>query len=72
LGDTLILASDGVDEAMNEAQDYFGFDRLKEVLRTCRHKRAFEIHASVIEAVTAFRGKANQSDDITLIVIKRQ
>lgn len=70
-GDSVILASDGVDEAMNEATDHFGFDRLRDVLRNCRDRHASEIHSCVIDAVIAFRGKAPQSDDITLIVIKR-
>jgi serine phosphatase RsbU (regulator of sigma subunit) len=69
-GQILVLTTDGVLEAHNEKQEMFGKDRLKEIIRSYAGLGAEGIRLAVIDAVGAFRGKAAQDDDITLVVLK--
>ena len=66
----LVLTTDGIMEAHNESGFMFGRDRLKEVIRENADLGAEGIRSAIIEAVTTFRGKAPQEDDITLVVLK--
>lgn len=69
-GDTLIVYSDGVSEAMNEAGDFFGDDRLLDVVRHTRGMAPEAIGAGVLAAVKAFIGDAVPSDDVSLMVLR--
>ena len=66
----LVLTTDGIMEAHNERGFMFGRNRLKEVIRENADLAAEGIRSAIIEAVTTFRGKAPQEDDITLVVLK--
>jgi len=70
-GELIAIASDGIEEAFNAKQEDFGLDRFKDLLVEFRDSSAQNIYTEVIQAVTAFRGVAEQSDDITLVIIKR-
>ena len=71
-GSLLVLGTDGIWEAWNEAQDeMFGKERLVEVIITNRTKTPSEICDAICEAVLAFCGTAPRTDDITLIVARR-
>ncbi len=70
-GDTLVLYTDGVTDALNSDQESFGFERLKELLREHRHESAEELVQSVNRAIAAFVGDAVQADDLTLLVARR-
>jgi hypothetical protein len=67
-GDCLILYSDGIIEAANEAGDQFGEDRLLETVRTHAGESAIEIRDHILEAIDQFRGAAAPDDDRTLVV----
>lgn len=70
-GDTLVMYTDGVTEAANARQDLFTEERLEDFLR--RTGGAISARDMVLEtsrAVHAFAAGAEQSDDITLLVIK--
>ena len=70
-GDTLVMFTDGVTEATNAAYEEFGTERLDNILR----KESGASSQQVVEAVKAgimdFVGDAEQSDDITMLVVKR-
>ena len=68
-GDKLLIYSDGVTEAQNEAGEFFGKRRLLKVLETNAGSSAAALHDAVHEAVATFTGGAAQSDDITLLVL---
>ena len=70
-GEILVVASEGIEEAFNEKDEELGLDRFKEMLVQFRELQACEIYKNVLRAVETFRGAAEQSDDITLTVIKR-
>lgn len=69
-GQTLVLTTDGVWEARNDKDEMFGKDRFKEIIRKYADLGAEGIRRAIIDAVTAFRGEAQQEDDITLVVLK--
>lgn len=70
-GDTLVIYSDGISEAMNEAEEFFGDERLATTLRACSEHAADTVGTRVLEALTSFVGDAVQSDDVSLVVLRR-
>jgi len=70
-GDMLVLYSDGVTEANNQAYDEFGEERLIEVLKRHREAPSTTIVEAVMKALAEFTAGAPQADDITLVVAKR-
>jgi serine phosphatase RsbU (regulator of sigma subunit) len=71
-GDTLILYSDGVTEAQNGQDEFFGEERLLEAARVSLGRPAREQHAALLARLQQFAGDAEQFDDITLAVVTRQ
>ncbi|MDZ7365110.1 MAG: serine/threonine-protein phosphatase [candidate division KSB1 bacterium] len=70
-GDLLVIYSDDIVEAMNSWQEEFGDDRLLEVVRENYEKPAAAVIEKVVQAVKQHAGTAAQSDDVTLVVVKR-
>lgn len=70
-GDLLVISSDGISEAMNSNLDQFGEERLQAVIRENRHASPGEIIDKIVAAVRAHAGDHPQSDDMTLIVLRR-
>ncbi|MBP1466345.1 SpoIIE family protein phosphatase [Candidatus Chloroploca sp. M-50] len=70
-GDVLLFYTDGITEAMNQARELFGDERLTEILIANHQRSPEEIIQAVLAHVTAFASGQNQSDDITMVVIKR-
>ena len=68
LGDRLIAYSDGVTEAVRDG-DYFGEERLIEVIRGQRDASPEETIAAVLDRVQEF-SSGEQSDDLTLLVAR--
>jgi phosphoserine phosphatase RsbU/P len=70
-GDTLILYTDGVTEAINEQQDMFSTARLVEMLGDLDEADApYAATRGILDAVRAFSGKVPQSDDITILALQ--
>jgi phosphoserine phosphatase len=70
-GESVILMSDGVFEWKNAAGELFGVDRVKELLMQHADKPASTQLALVQSAVKAFAGESVQSDDVTIVVVRR-
>ncbi|MCW5852829.1 MAG: SpoIIE family protein phosphatase [Anaerolineae bacterium] len=70
-GDTLVLYTDGVTEAINKDMAAFGEERLVETVRAFHTGPVRELTAHIVEAVNAFAAGQPQFDDITLVVLKR-
>ena len=66
-GDTFVLFSDGVSEAMNTEEDFYGEERLLKLLSGCAGASAADTVARVLGDVRVFAGSAKQSDDITVL-----
>jgi phosphoserine phosphatase RsbU/P len=69
-GDTFVLFSDGVSEAMNDADDFYGEDRLMAVLAAEADGTVADIVMRVVADVHAFANGAKQSDDITVLAVR--
>lgn len=69
-GDMMIFYTDGVTEALNEAQAEFGLDRLRLVASQTRHQTAQAVMQAVRQAVEAHAGDTLQYDDSTMVVFK--
>ena len=69
-GDKIVIYSDGVTEAQNTAERFFGKKRLREIVEAHASASCAAIHDALQEAVTAFTEGAPQSDDITLVVLE--
>jgi sigma-B regulation protein RsbU (phosphoserine phosphatase) len=69
-GDTIVLYSDGVTEAMDPNKELFGTTRLRDLL-VGQHGASLEsLQRSILEAVREFSRGANQADDITLVLAR--
>ncbi len=71
-GDMLFTFTDGVTEAMNAAGEQFGEERLERLLAKCGGKTSQETIDTVRAAVAEWAGETEQSDDVTMLVIKRK
>ena len=71
-GEVMVFYTDGITDAMNEAEKEFGLDRLEAVAFGSRHLSASEIVHEIQDSVAQFVGQAPQFDDLTLVVIKRE
>ena len=69
-GDTLVLYTDGVSEAMNGLGEEFGMDRLKQIFLNRMPASAREANEAILEAVSVFAGETPQSDDVTCLVLR--
>ena len=70
-GDSVVLYSDGVPEAMNADRELLGDDAPIETARMNHSLSAQEIVDSLTELVDRHAGDAEQADDITVLVAKR-
>lgn len=69
-GDTVVLFSDGVTEAMDPEDREFGAARLQEVLSALGDASLEAIQKSVLAAVEDFTRGAPQADDLTLLLAR--
>ena len=67
---TICIFSDGVTEAFNEAGEEYGERRLISYIRKSGSESARAICDGLLDELKQFRGDAEQSDDITAVVIK--
>ena len=70
-GDTLLLYTDGVTEAVNVHVEEYGDGRLESLLKKCSKTSCQQMIDTVKADVDAFANQAEQSDDITLLAVKR-
>lgn len=69
-GDTLVLFSDGVSEAMDPDEQLFGIPRLRDVLTGHPDTPLDELQRCVLESVENFARGAHQADDLTLLLVR--
>jgi len=71
-GDLLILFSDGITEAMNHENKEFSEEKLLEVISNNKELEPEFLIEKIFSKVKEHSGATPQSDDITLMVIKRE
>jgi sigma-B regulation protein RsbU (phosphoserine phosphatase) len=69
-GDTLVLFSDGVTEAMDPDEQMFGVPRLRELLTGRTECPLDQLEKCILEAVENFARGASQADDLTLLIVR--
>jgi sigma-B regulation protein RsbU (phosphoserine phosphatase) len=69
-GDTLLLYTDGITEAMDPQGQLFGEARLRECLARCPHDSAEQLVQSVVDEVQRHAAGAHQSDDLTALALR--
>jgi serine phosphatase RsbU (regulator of sigma subunit)/putative methionine-R-sulfoxide reductase with GAF domain len=69
-GDTLILYTDGITEAINEDYDEFGLKRLSMVVKNHVNEDADQIVQHITKSIAQHTGDTPQFDDMTMVVIK--
>ena len=71
-GDTVVMYTDGVNEAMNRKDEEFGNDRLLNIFAGSPPESAVKANAATFDAVYDFVAGAAQSDDITCLTLRRK
>ena len=69
-GDILVLYTDGVIEGSNVHDEEFGVKRLRDAVRGAADRPSADIRAHICDEIHAFTGRADLSDDLTLVVVK--
>ena len=69
-GDSIFLYTDGVNEAMNEADEEYSYERLEDYLKENSTGSITDIVNRNLESVKEFAGTAPQSDDITVLALR--
>jgi sigma-B regulation protein RsbU (phosphoserine phosphatase) len=70
-GDVLVMYTDGVPDAQNEAGDFYKSSSLVEVIKEHLGQSAEVLQKSILDKVYNFVGEAPPFDDITLMVLVR-
>lgn len=70
-GDLLVVFSDGISEATNSREEMFGEERLERFIVENRDRSAADIVEAILDEVRGYAELSPQSDDMTLVVMKR-
>jgi sigma-B regulation protein RsbU (phosphoserine phosphatase) len=71
-GDSLVLYSDGLTEAFNQSREQYGTPRLSSLLQRQSALAPQELLAATLEDLKKFRAGAPTSDDLTIMIIRRE
>ncbi len=77
-GEVVVMYTDGITEAVgpsaeeDDPEAMFGEEALEEVIRSNSHLPAVGLKEAILAAVAQHTQGVAQSDDITLVVIRRQ
>jgi sigma-B regulation protein RsbU (phosphoserine phosphatase) len=69
VGDVLVFYSDGITEARNADGEFFGVERLMEVIQHQHRLAPAQLIETIREAVLNFSGAATCADDFTCVVL---
>ena len=70
-GDVVLFYTDGVTETGNHSDEMYEEERLQDTATRVRHASADEICRNIYNDVMEFQGEAEQFDDLTLMVLKK-
>ena len=71
VGDSVVMYSDGVTEAVDPLGEEFGVARLQEAVRESAGESPAGLRDGIEKTLSDFTATAPQSDDITLVIIKK-
>ena len=70
-GDVLVLLSDGLPEAENDAGDLYDYERVEDIITKYASKSAEELKSKLIGEVDIWLKGGIPDDDVTIVVIKK-
>lgn len=70
-GETLVLYTDGVSEAMNDLEEEYGELRIKTLAVRMRNESPVKIVSEIERDVERFCGRVPMEDDSTMVILKR-
>jgi sigma-B regulation protein RsbU (phosphoserine phosphatase) len=70
--DTIIVYTDGINEALDEHGQEFGREHIKEALKTVGPQGVQALVTNIVERVQRFVGGEPQNDDITVAALQRR
>lgn len=70
-GDALVLYTDGFPEAMNASNEEFGEENFYKLIAANGHLEPSALVEAIVAGVAAHRGDAEQSDDLTILTVRR-
>jgi sigma-B regulation protein RsbU (phosphoserine phosphatase) len=70
-GESVVLYSDGVVDAMDRLGNRFGVPQTRETLRLARALSPEELVETLLARVHRHRGNCEQNDDISMVVFRR-
>jgi sigma-B regulation protein RsbU (phosphoserine phosphatase) len=68
-GDVLVIYTDGITEAPNQAGEEFGESHLLNIVRSHPQAQVNEMLSAILAEVQQFTG-ASQADDLTLVIAR--
>jgi len=71
-GDLMVVFSDGIPEATTNGDRFLGIDPVKERIKEKRTEALPDVRSSVVELVEKFLAGGPASDDVTLMMLRRQ
>lgn len=69
-GDVFVLFSDGLMELFNRKREQLGMERIKEHLEKICEESSEKILSELISLRDGWKGKMNQEDDVTIVILK--
>jgi sigma-B regulation protein RsbU (phosphoserine phosphatase) len=69
--DMIIVYSDGLTEAQNRQDEFFGDERFHRLVRTMGSGNCEEMGKRILAEVDRFIGDAHPSDDLSFVILKR-
>jgi serine phosphatase RsbU (regulator of sigma subunit) len=69
-GDVIVLYTDGINEAKSPRGEEFGYDRLRDVVKSVISKSPKDIQDHLIQHLYSFTGTENIDDDYTTMIVK--
>ena len=69
--DHFVLYSDGLVEAKNEIGDFFGKEKLLNLLKSTTNDTPEQAGFTILRAVDRFIGTTAPSDDLSIIILQR-
>jgi len=70
-GDLVVVYSDGLTEAQNEKEEFFGDERVERLISELGGLSAKKAGARLLSAVQSYVADAPQSDDLSLLILRR-
>jgi sigma-B regulation protein RsbU (phosphoserine phosphatase) len=69
--DILALYTDGVSEAKNEKNEFFGEEKIKDIIKKKHQENSETIRNEIVHTVKEYTNYNTLSDDLTLLIIKK-